>query len=468
MKKHIKSLFIAMTALSAPVMMTSCSEDDYYNVDINGVPEASAYADAVKVTVDQETNTAYFEFEAPGVYPVWIVDGKNYSSNMAFSRYYRKAGDYSIEVKVGNGNGISQGTITKTFTIDKTKMNGFPGFVYDSEFNLWTKADRHINSFFYANPDWSPRAEPSHSFDGDTFTVTLPEPTEQQWQAQAHIGTDICLPKGEHYDGSVIFTTNMDMNNITLKIHPDGDDDDSHSFFMSQKINLTAGEPAAFFFSDLEAALDMNNLVFTFDFGGNPAGLEVIAENIVLKKHSDDDGTVVPEIPKEGEPAWVAYDSADNLFYGVNFTPGFYYAPGWSQIADPGFTDHGDGSFTFTLPTATTDRWQAQCHLDSNVGIEDPEVEYDFCVTVESNVALPAVMFKLVQADESEQVKHDGNFFFADEREVNEGVTKLWWSKVKLAEGTPAHALNMFFDFGGNPDGVEVTVSKMILQKHHD
>lgn len=48
MKQHIKSLFLAMMAVSAPVLVTSCSEDDYYNVDINGVPEASAYVDDVR------------------------------------------------------------------------------------------------------------------------------------------------------------------------------------------------------------------------------------------------------------------------------------------------------------------------------------------------------------------------------------------------------------------------------------
>lgn len=312
-----------MMAVSAPVLVTSCSEDDYYNVDINGVPEASAYVDDVRISVDQETNTAYFEFTGKGVYPVWIIDGKSYSSNMTFNRYYRKAGDYSVEVKIGNGNGISQGTITKTFHIDKTQMNGFGGFVYDSEFNLWTKAERHINSFFYA-PGWAQIADPACSFDGDTFTLTLPEATSEQWQAQMHVGTDISLPQGELYDGSVIVTASQDMSNITMKIHPDGDDDDGHSFFCSQKISVSAGEPAAFFFSGLETAVDMNNLVYTFDFGGNPAGIEIVIENIVLKKHSDDDGTVLPEIQTDQEPVWVALDSADNLFSAFSYTPSFY------------------------------------------------------------------------------------------------------------------------------------------------
>lgn len=466
MKKHIKSFFVAAMAVSAPLLMTSCSEDEYYKVDINGIPEASAYVDDMKVTVDQESNTAYFEFTGKGTYPVWIIDGKSYSSAPAFSRYYRKAGDYTIEMKVGNGNGVSTGTISKTFHIDKTKMNGFGGFVYESEFNLWTKASKKINSFYYA-PGWAQIADPTHSFDGDTFSLTLSEATTDQWQAQAHVGTDICLPQGELYDGSVIFTANKDMKNVTLKIHPDGDDDDSHSFFMQQKISLTGGEPQAFFFSGLEAAVDMNNLVFTFDFGGNPAGLEISAENIVLKKHSDNDGTVLPETPADPEPDWVEWSSAENLFSNCTITPSFWYAPGWNQIADPGFTDNGGGSYTFTLPTATSERWQAQCTLNTDIVIDDPTVAYDFYCEVESNVDLAAVMFKLVQTDEGE-TKHDGNFFFADEQAVPEGHSKFWRAKVLPEESKPMQAVSLFFDFGGCPDGTVVTVSKITFQKHHD
>ncbi|MDE6330615.1 MAG: hypothetical protein K2L83_07910 [Muribaculaceae bacterium] len=468
MSKHINSIFAALIALGIPAICTSCSEDKYYNVDFSAVPEASAYADNLVVTVDQESNTAYFQFSGEGVYPVWIIDGKNYSTAMSFSRYYRKAGDYSIELKVANANGMSDGTITRTFHIDKTRMNGFAGFVYDSPFNLWTQANRSISSFFYA-PGWAQLPDPSYSFDGDTFSVSLTDATSDQWQAQAHVATDICLPQGEHYDGSVIFTATQDINNVTLKIHPDGDDDDSHSFFMQQKINLTAGEPQAFFFSDLEAAVDMNNLVFTFDFGGNPAGIEIIAENIVIKKHSDDDGTVLPEISTEPEPAWVDWASADNLFYGAAINTTFYYAPGWAQIADPGFADDGDGGYTFTLPSATFERWQAQCALNTDIAIPDAaEQEYDFLCIVESNVDLAAVMFKLVETnyDDTDEGKRDNNFFFAEEKAVNAGTNRIWFSKVKAPDAM--HAVSMFFDFGGNPDQTEVKVSKIILQKHHD
>ena len=212
----------------------------------------------------------------------------------------------------------------------------------------------------------------------------------------------------------------------------------------------------------------MNNLVFTIDFGGNPAGIEIIAENIVLKKHSDNDGTELPEIPTEPEPTWVNWASAVNLFYNMNYTVGFYYAPGWAQLPDPGFSDDGNGGYTFTLPSATFERWQAQCHLDTDIVIDSTEQEYDFCCEVESNVDLAAVMFKLVETnyDDTDEGKRDNNFFFAEEKPISAGTNKIWFSKVKAPEAM--HAVSMFFDFGGNPDGTEVKVSKIILQKHHD
>lgn len=458
-------------AAGAPVFMTSCSESDYYNVDINGVPEAADFQDNVVITVDQETNTATFSFTGKGVYPVWIQDGSTYSTIPVFSKYYRKAGDYTIECKVGNGNGVSQGTITKTFHIDKTRMTGFAGYDYESEFNLWTKQqhDPADVSFFYA-PGWAQIADPAFTFNGAELKVNLPSATTEQWQAQMHVQSHISIPAGQKYDGSIIVTSNVNLENVTCKIHPEGNDNDA--FYPSEygnknsdkSISVSAGEPKAFFFHDMEAPLDMNNLVWTFDFGGCPDNTEVVIENFVIKKSSDDDGTVVPEAPGVDEPVWVAWDSADNLFFGQTITPSFYYAPGWAQIADPGFKDNGDGSYTITLPEATTDRWQAQVALNTGIAIPDADVEYDFCCTVEINNPM-TVMYKLVQTDEGE-TKHDGNFFFADEEETS-GVKKFWRTKVKPAEG-PMHAVTMFFDFGGCPAGTEVTVSRIILQQHHD
>lgn len=469
MKKYNIYLCGLLLAMGGATVMQSCTEDKYYEVDINDVPEASAYENMININVDQTTNTAYFTFEGEGVYPVWIVDGKSYSTSHSWSRFYRKAGDYQVEVKIGNANGMSKGTIVKTFHMDKTVMNGFPGFVYDSPFNLWTAAAKSAPSFWYA-PGWSQIADPAYSFDGDSYSLTLPEATTDQWQAQMHVTTDISLEEGEHYDGSIIFTASQDMSNVTIKMHPEGDDDDAHCVYL-KRVNFAAGEPTAIWFSDSEAPVPYGKLVYTFDFGGNPAGVELIIENIVLKKHSDDDGTVVPELPSTPEPAWVDVNSPDNLWSTAAWTNTFWYAPGWNQIADPVFTIDGN-VYTIELPEATFETWQAQCAFNTDIASPDADALYDFRIEFESNTDLPGVMVKLTQTDEVDEegnaIKHDDNFFFADPVAVPADTKTTYWQAAVKAPKGAMHAMSLVLDFGGNPAGTTVTISNIVLQKHRD
>ncbi len=466
MKSKYLNILASGALAVAAMTLASCSEQSYLDINTDDVATASEYSDCININVDQTTNIASFEFTGKGVYPVWIIDGKTYSSEFSFTRYYRKAGEYSVDVKIGNANGVSLGTITKTFTIDKTMMNGFGGFQYDSPFNL-VKADGvklKVNSFYYA-PGWSQLPDPSYTYDGDAWTVTLPEATTDQWQAQMHIGSNINLTEGTSYDGSFIFTATKDIKNVTLKIHPDGDDDDAHSFFCNQKINLTAGEPCTFWFSDLKAAVPMNNIVFTLDFGGNPAGIDVTVENFVLKEHANDDGTVLPELPATPEPDWADVNSAENIWSGLTITPGFYYAPGWAQIADPVLTFSGK-DFTVELPTATSDQWQAQVKLATDLRSVDTETSYDFKIVLESNNAQPGVTIKLVETDEPDK-PHDSNFFFAERIPLEAGAPKTFWlSGIKAPAAM--NAVSLVLDFGGCPDNTEVKVSNIILQRHHD
>lgn len=453
MKNYINIAVCALAALG----LAACSEEKVIDVNTAAIPLITDYADNFQVTVDQETNNATFTFTGRDAYPVWIIDGKSYSTDLTFTRYYRKAGDYAVEVKVGNSNGISQGALPLSFHIDKTAMSGFGGFNFEYEHNLWLTATRKINSFFYA-PGWAQLPDPSYTFTDDAFSVTLPAATTDQWQAQCHIGTDICLTAGEHYDGSFIFTSNVNITQAVLKIHPDGDDDDAHSFFPNQKIRLTAGEPTTFWFSDLEAAVDMNNLVFTLDFGGNPENAEISVENFVIKNHIYDDGTVLPELPKTPEPNWAAWDSPDNLLMSSNFSFSFYYAPGWSPLPDPTVTS-ADGVYTIDLPSATFEQWQAQWFFNTDLAIDNLDQEYDFHIAFESNVDVPSVMVKLTDTD------NDKNYFFAETVALTGGARNTFWQAAIKAPAAMGK-VSLVLDFGGNPDGTTVKVSEICFQKH--
>lgn len=461
MKLNIAKIALAaVLACGTAASLGSCSEDKVYEVDALGVPQASDYADMVSVTVDQETNNATFEFHGKGVYPVWIIDGKSYSTNHRFVRYYRKAGDYQVEVKFGNANGISVAALPLTFHVDKTKMTGFGGFVYDSGYNMWVDGNARLNSFFYA-PGWAQIADPSYTLAGDGFSISLPEATTDQWQAQMHIGTDISLVEGESYDGSLIVTTTKALPGLTVKIHPDGDDDDAHAIYVKRH-EVAAGEPLCIWWSDNVCVAGTSNLVYTFDFGGNEAGTEVVVESIIIKNHKDDDGTEVPAPPTVEEPTWVDANSADNLWNGSTYTTEFYYAPGWAPIADPGFSEDAEG-IHISLPEATSDQWQAQVKLLTDIAIDNDE-PLDIRVDFVSNNDLGGVTVKYTQTG------NDDNFFTADRHAVAGGdaTTKVWVSNVKPTQGAPMEATSLIFDFGGCPAGTEVTITKIIIQKHRD
>jgi hypothetical protein len=121
--------YIAIAALA--VSAAACTPE-YPEPRQAGLPQASALD--VTITVDQETNYATFVMNNKGVVPVWIfgdqkIDGKaskrySYTENGVTLRF-RDAGEYTVEVKAYNANGLSQGSLVKTFTMDNTYRDPF-------------------------------------------------------------------------------------------------------------------------------------------------------------------------------------------------------------------------------------------------------------------------------------------------------------------------------------------------------
>lgn len=479
----MKNIFKHMAwVLIAGLAMTACSPEDFTGANGN-LPQASDYADNFKVIVDQSTNYANFEFtSAPGVTPVWIIDGASYSSAFSLSKYYRKKGSYTVECKVKNANGISDGTVVKTFVVEKTKMTGFGGFVEDSNYNFFKGLElpnnpgnndnpAHNPAFWYA-PGWNMIDAPRCVLSKGAYTITLPEATTDQWQAQMAINTGLSISADKHYDFSVIVTSSTAHKNVKVKICQA---DNDNIILMDKNFALDAGEPKALWGSDLEIysadpekipVTDFSNVKVVFDFGGNAENTEVSIESFVLKDHANDDGTEVPD--DTPEPTWVAIDSEDNIWNSATFTNSFYYAnEDWSGRPNPEMTVDGR-AYTFIFPLATALQWQNQVLFNTDL-TADTETTYDFCVTLVANKAIGGVTVKLVQTDEvdenGEPVKHDNNYFFAEQIKLEADTDyKFWVSEKKAPEAM--HAISLVLDFGGNPDDTKVTVKDIIFQKH--
>ena len=636
MKNLIK---YTMGVLVAGAMMTACSPDKFDGADPNGIPTVSGVD--FNMTVDQETNQMIATYTPQsGTYPVWVINGNTYSTLQEVGYQNPEAGTYTIEMKLGNRNGFSQSSISKTFTFNETKVDytsefrkicdkewriarkevahmgcgpagttgtewwaaqpddkkdfgvyddritftattrkgggfnynagddgktyvntgttkwgsepadfdaeignqesswsfevydwedadgnvtkqtyiqlaantAFPyissdaqyenpkfriesltgkkmvlvyetpdrsiawhfiltseadvrnveesGFDANSDFNMWKGVD--FNTFFYYAPNWAQIADPGFVAGDNDYTITLPEATTDQWQAQvAFKTTNISTSAANNYDFSCIINSDKDLNGATVKLVLDGNDD---TFYFADRIDLKAGQDYVFWKSDMPG-IDMDKVNLFFDFGGCEAGTNINISNIVLKNHADDDGTVVPEGGEEEKPTmdW-DYASGANLWKAVDDGTvasefAYWFADdSWTQIASPECVHNGD-TYELTMPDGIGgSQWQGQFHIDTKLTASASKA-YNFYCVVEADADCAGITFKLTDGGDSNFLLEERIPVKADEPLIvkREGLT--------LKEGADADVLRMFFDFGGTPAGTHVKISKIYLEE---
>jgi hypothetical protein len=251
-----------------------------------------------------------------------------------------------------------------------------------------------------------------------------------------------------NYDFSCKLNSTKAIANVTVKLYANGDDD---TYYFIDNISLSANEDTYVIHTDL-TGLDIENVSLVLDFGGNPEETEVTVSDVVLKDHSCDDGTVIDD---DTDTVNWDEDSACNMWKTSTFTNSYYYAPGWTQIANPVMTQAGN-SYTFSLPTATTDQWQAQCLFNTDIATS-AENTYDFRCILNSTTAISNVTVKLYKNGD------DGTYFFI--KNISLTAYENYEFKMTKMEGIDMDNVDLVLDFGGNPANTEVTVSGIILKE---
>ena len=172
----------------------------------------------------------------------------------------------------------------------------------------------------------------------------------------------------------------------------------------------------------------------------------------ILCPEGEVDGTE----PPEPDVDWVGVNSNDNLWKGANITNSFYYAPGWSQIADPALTVSGT-QYSLSFPEATSDQWQCQCAFLTDALTTSASEHYDFRVTINSSKEFMGATVKFVQEGD------DNNYLFAPRVKLlaEENVIKM----INVA-GKNISQAKIVFDFGGNLANTDIVIKDIILQKH--
>jgi hypothetical protein len=319
--------------------------------------------------------------------------------------------------------------------------------------------------FFWYAPGWSQIADPGFVANGNDYTVTLPEATTDQWQAQmAFKTTNISTNAATNYDFSCIINSDKDLNGATVKLVMDGDDT---VFYFADRIDLKAGQDYIFWKSDMPG-IDMERVNLFFDFGGCQAGTVINISGIVLKNHADNDGTVPPndDDPDPDKPTmdW-DYESGANLWKDVDNGTlfdafGYWFADnGWTALDTQPEATHSGDSYEITLPEGMGgSQWQGQFHIDTKLTASGAKT-YNFFMVVETDQDCPGVTIKLTDAG-------DSNFFCEGRHDIKADepfVFKLMGATLK--EGKDADAIRLFFDFGGSPAGTHVKISKIYFEE---
>ena len=343
----------------------------------------------------------------------------------------------------------------------------FAGFDANSDYNMW-KGITPSMEFWYA-PGWTQIADPGFVDAGNDYTIDLPQATTDQWQAQVKFHTDLTTSASSNYDFSAIFNSDKDLNGATVKLVLDGDDG---VFYFTDRINLKAGEDYIFWKSDMPG-IDMSKVMLVLDFGGCQENTVVNVSNIVLKDHANDDGTVLPE-EKPDTPDVPVKDwdvnASSNLWLPVETGQSFisvtpWFADnGWGQIADPSWK-HENGEWSLTIPDGMGgSQWQGQFPINTTLKASKNK-KYNFYCVIEADADCPGVTIKLTETDDPDGTKHDGNFFFADRHEVKADVPFIYKAKGVSLSQNDAHALSLFFDFGGTPAGTNIKISNIYFEE---
>lgn len=430
--KAIKYISVAMAA----VALYACSPEDHDDINPASRPTAS------EINVDLQmldSNKVVFNLLNPGCTPVWYFDDGSQSTVNGFTKQYPVAGNYSVEVKMYNRNGICDGSIVKEFSFTETFLN------FDGETAKLTGGSEAV---------WMiAKDEKGHLACGES----LANPTGW-WSAQPgdKEGTGL-------YDDMLVFNAD---GTYTYNPGKDG------LTYINVGTSVFGNSGAD---ADYDVATEPITGKWNFEYRGSQLYL-VLSPKTVLGYLAADAQWEKPEFAvtqisaKKITLVWtsdaiswqyviVPFSEApqvENLWNDNLEKTEFYYAPNWSQIADPAFAQNG-GTYKVTLPSATFDTWQAQVKLFSNVSSTSEKV-YDFSVVFTPNQNHDNVTVKLTDS------KSDENFLFAEKVKIEAGKP----NEIKFTgvNGIDAETLTLVFDFGWNPDNFEVEISDIVYNEH--
>ena len=460
--KVLAGVFTLLLPLTS-YLCVSCSPESFDGANPNGLPTVSGVD--FNISVDQETNQMIATYTPQaGTYPIWILNGTQYSTLSEVGYQNPEAGTYNIELKLGNRNGISQAGLKKEFTFNETKIDYSADFrrLCGKEWRIANKEAAHMGCgpAGTAGTEWW-SAQPNDKKDFGVYDdrITFTADTRKGGGFNYSAGAD-----GLTYinKGVTKWNTQNDAADVDVAI---GDQTSTWSFEVydwedaegnvtkQTYIQLAANTAFPYISSDAQyenpkfriESLTATKLVLVYD-----APDRGIAWRFILTSAADE-----RLVEEQGFDA----NSDFNMWKGITPTITFWYADeNWSQRPDPTLKE-GTNSWSINLPLANTQQWQSQMAFHTNLNT-NAATNYDFSIILNSDKDLAGATVKLTQED------NDDIYFFADRVDLKAGQDYVFWKSDM--PGVDITNVKLVLDFGGCQDDTNIDISNIVLKDHAD
>ncbi len=453
----MKTKNILYSILSALCLLgASCSPDEFDGANPNGIPTMENVD--FQISVDQETNQMVAHYTpAPGTYPVWILDGAAYSTLNEVGYKNDEAGTHTIELRLGNRNGFSVTGIKKEYTFNETKIDYTADFrrITGKEWRIDNKEAAHMGCGEGGTDGsnwWAAAADEKKAFGVYDDRITFTADTRKGGTYTYSAGADglTYVNKETQWANGAKDDLDVELGNQTSIWDFEELDWTDKEGKVSKQRYIRLGEKTLFPY--MSSNEQYENPLFRVE--------QLTASKMVLVYEKKDHSIAWRFIftSKEGEKEFAGFDANSdyNMWKGITPSMEFWYAPGWTQIDDPGFVD-AVNDYTIELPQATTDQWQAQVKFHTDLSTSASN-NYDFSAIFNSDKDLNGATVKLVLDGD------DGVFYFTDRIDLKAGEDYIFWKSNM--PGIDMRKVMLVLDFGGCQENTVVNVSNIVLKDH--
>ena len=461
----IYQLFCAgLVGCAISASLIACSPDSFEGADPNGIPTVEGVD--FQMNVDQETNQMVASYTPQaGVYPIWILDGTTYSTLPEVGYKNSEAGTHTVELKLGNRNGFSQGSVKKVYTFNETKID------YTSDFRKitgkeWRFANKEV-AHLACGPAgtagtewWSAQPDDKKGFGMYDDRITFTADTRKGGTFNYNAGEDgltyvnTGTTKWGHQDADWDATIGNQTSTWSFEVYEWADADGN----VTSQTYIQLAPNTAFPYISSDAQYE--DPKFRIE--------TLTAKKLVLVYETPDRGIAWRFIftSEAAEKEWSGFDANSdfNMWKGITPVMSFYYNPdpSWGNEQTDAFAalfKLGDNDYSVTVPQQCYAEWQAQVHFHTNLTTSAAN-NYDFSCILNSDRDIEGVVIKLTNEDDSEAIidAHDVN--------LKAGEDYIFW--VSDVTGKDLNPVKLVLDFGHATGETNISITDIVLKNHAD